>query len=142
MTAATEKKLGKLIHVALIMEKGAWSPIYLRKLDEQHFAWFTVNPDGSETQTPIDAISTEAAIQQAYPFWKSKNIRMLNCGFKYQLPERDEHGINALFWEMVAGYTSPNGIYFDQVAGSNFFVNFASQQALKLWKSLEKQGKL
>lgn len=138
MTAAIEKKLGKLIHIALIMDKGSWQPLYLRKVDDQHFVWFTEN----EETTPIDAISTELAIQQAYPFWKDKYIRMLNCGFKYQLPERDEHGINALFWEMVAGYTSPNGIYFDQVAGSNFFVNFASQQALKLWKSLEKQGKL
>jgi hypothetical protein len=142
MTAPTQKTAGKLIHVALIMDNGSWRPLFLRKIDDQHFAWFAENSDGTEEKTLIDGINTEVAIQKAYPFWKHQYIKMLNCGFKYQLPERDEHGINALFWEMVAGYTSPNGIYFDQVAGSNFFVNFASQHALKMWKSLEKQGRL
>lgn len=125
----------QLIHVAKIFEKGKWSYLYLHK-EEQQYTWFK---DGKPTQ--VTSVNIEEAILNANRHWKMEKIAMLNCGFRYQQPERDEHGMNALFYQMVLGYSSSNGIYFDPILAGNFLVQFASQEALQLWKTLEKNGK-
>jgi len=67
---------------------------------------------------------------------------MVNCGFRYTLPERDEHGYNALFHQMAASYATSNGVYFDEESGNNCFVNFASEEAKNLLKVLQTSKRL
>ena len=66
----------------------------------------------------------------------------MHCGFRYTLPERDEHGLNALFNQMVASYSSSNGVYFEQELGHPCIVQNASIQARLLWKKLKQANRL
>lgn len=131
----------KVIHVARILPKGNLQYLLLRKVDPQTYVWYR-QEGNSEVETSISRTSAEEAIHQARRFWKKDFFRLLNCGFRYTLPERDEHGSNALFHQMIASYSSPNGIYFDEDLGHNCFVNFASQEARDLWETLKTQGRL
>ncbi len=138
-----EKKLGKLIHIAQVMlpRKGP-RLLLLRKVDPVRFEWYEEDDKGRESNTAIFAPSAEEAIRQAYLNWKDHLFRTINCGFRYSLPERDEHGSNALFHQMIASYNSMNGIYFDEDLGHNCLVNFASDEAKRLWKELQSQKRL
>ncbi len=143
MTSKTASKADPLIHAARIFaHEGSWKYLFLRKKGPQNYAWMMEKADDSEEQTAVSSFNVEEAIRQAYPYWKDRSLTMLHCGFLYSLPERDEHGINALFHQMIASYSSGNGIYFDADLGYNCFINFASDEAKNLWKSLEKQGRL
>lgn len=128
----------KIIHLGRI-DRHQPEPIYLllRLLSDYHYAWFKMDTEGSETETPVWGPTTEEAIRLARQYWKLDQFRTVNCGFRYTLPERDEHGSNALFYQMVASYSSMNGIYFDEEVGSNCIVYFASLEARKFWKILQ-----
>lgn len=142
MTSATASKTFKLIHVAKIFNEGQWTYLFLRKKSPFEFVWSQSISDNAEEQTPVSGTSIEEAIRLAYSFWKLNSIAMLNCGFRYSLPERDEHGINALFHQMGASYSSMNGVYFDEESGNNCFINFASDEAKDLWKKLKSQERM
>jgi hypothetical protein len=138
-----EKKRDKLIHLAqVILPKKGPRLLLLRKKDDVHYVWYEETATGDEKETSIFAPTAEEAIRQAYLTWKDSIFRTINCGFRYSLPERDEHGNNALFHQMVASYASMNGVYFDEDVGHNCFVNFASDEAKKLWKDLQGQKRL
>jgi hypothetical protein len=143
MTSTKENSpaIPKLIHVARI-QNGSPIPTYLflRKLNPQLYTWFEQGKNDAETETSVSASNAEEAMRLAYRHWQNHSFRMLNCGFRYNLPERDEHGINALFHQMVASYSSSNGIYFDEDQGNNCFINFASEEARKLWKKLKSKS--
>lgn len=143
-TKAENKSKGKLIHIGRILSHGTVRYLLLRKKDPHTFAWFTEIDNGEEAEepTPGDAPHFEEAMRLARLHWKSHSFRTVNCGFRYTLPERDEHGINALFYQMAASYSSPNGVYFDEELGNNCFVNFASQEARDIWQRLKIQGRL
>lgn len=131
-------KLANLIHVGRIAASGEQGKyLYLRKINPHSYSWF----EESEKETSVNAFTIEEALRLANRTWKSAYFRMVNCGFRYTLPERDEHGINALFYQMVASYTSFNGIYFDEEIGCNCFVQFASDEAKYLWKLLKANEK-
>lgn len=133
----------KLIHVAqLIQPKTGWMHLFLRKIDSHRFTWFEGKIDGDERETEVMGLTVEDAMREAVRKWRKIPFRMINCGFRYTLPERDEHGMNALFHQMAASYSSMNGIYFDEDLGNNCFVNFASLEARDLWQNLKKQNKL
>lgn len=139
----TEKKIGKLIHLAQIMLPKAGSCLLLlRKEDPVRYLWYQEYNTQSERETPIFAPTPEEAILLAYLNWKGNDFKTINCGFRYTLPERDEHGNNALFHQMIASYSSMNGIYFDEDLGHNCFINFASDIAKNLWKQLQSQKRL
>ena len=123
--------LPKLIHIAVIQPHRY---LYLRQKDPHTFVWY----DG-EKETTVSGITIAEAIQKARKWWKEDSFRTLNCGFRYTLPERDEHGCNALFYQMAASYSAPNGIYFDEDLGHNCIVNAASQEALGLWREMKQQ---
>lgn len=116
--------------------------LYLRKNSPHLFTWFKDADNNTETEESVSSPSVEEAIRLARLHWKEDHFRTLGCGMRYTLPERDEHGINALFHQMAASYSSPNGIYFDEELGNNCFVNFASQEARDLWQQLKKQSRL
>ena len=105
--------------------------LLLKKLSENHFQWFEW-----EKATEVQSDCLPKALSSAHKVWKPENFRLLHCGFRYLLPERDQVGSNALFWQMALSYNSPNGRYFDEEAGHLCYVDFASQEALALWKQL------
>lgn len=131
-------KLHRLVHVAHIRPQGY---IFLRESEPSIFSWYE-NVDAHEKNSEISGPTVADAINQARKKWKNHYFRTLNCGFRYNLPERDEHGCNALFHQMVASYDNSNGIYFDEDLGHNCFINFASQEALNMMKQLRSQNLL
>ncbi|MBN9376908.1 MAG: hypothetical protein J0H93_00880 [Chlamydiales bacterium] len=136
------KKLGQLIHVAQItLETKGPRLLFLRKEDPVRFTWYE-DLVQEEKETEVFSTTALEAIRLAYLYWKNYSFKTLNCGFRYTLPERDEHGNNALFHQMIASYSSMNGIYFDEDLGHNCFVNFASDEAKNLWKNLQSQKRL
>lgn len=112
----------KLIHVA---RKG--STLYFLRKKGDDFVWFE-----GENETPIVSKNIEEAIRLANRKW---HFRMLACGFRYTLPERDEHGNNALFYQMAASQKTLTGVYFDEELGHPCIVQNASGEALDLLKT-------
>lgn len=136
-------KPGKVIHAARILAQGGEVRyLLLRQCGDQQFSWFEFHGGETESATPVTGQTIEEAIRLARPFWRQQSFRMVNCGFRYTLPERDEHGLNALFHQMAASYSAFNGVYFDADLGNNCFVNFASDEARALWKTLKEVNKL
>lgn len=130
----TETKNNRLIHVAFIFVKGIGKvSLFLREVSQQHYVWFKAEK-GSEEKTPVNATTIEEAIRLAAFFWKDNSFKTLGCGFRYTLPERDEHGTNALFYQMASSYASMNGIYFDEELGNNCIVHNASLEAREFLK--------
>ncbi|MBA3237412.1 MAG: hypothetical protein H0T62_03560 [Parachlamydiaceae bacterium] len=133
----------KLVHVAFIdRPKIGKSTLFLRKVSENQFNWFEEKRSGDEEEIGLHAPNVEEAIGLARRTLKELGFRTLICGFRYTLPERDEHGINALFWQMAASYTAPGGVYFDEEVGHNCFVQNSSLDALKLFKQLKSQNRI
>lgn len=126
-----------LIHVAehLSKEKGK-QLLFLKKVEPRLYTWFE-----GDSATEITADTIEEVIRLARRHWKEESFRPMMCGFRYTLPERDEHGINALYWQMALSYNSPNGIYFDEEIGCNCIVQNASLEARQLWKELSVEPK-
>lgn len=139
--AETSKPVApKLIHVGKIFPQGGMQWVFLRQISEHLFQWFYAASE--EIATGVTADSVQEAMRLAFRTWKMVYFTTLNCGFRYTLPERDEHGINALFHQMIASLSSPNGIYFDEELGHLCFVQNASIEARDLWKQLQINGKL
>jgi hypothetical protein len=137
------EKKPKLIHVACIQEKNiGFVYLFLRQVNSGHYVWFKEEPASQEKETPISGATVEEAIQRARQFWKDNFFRTLICGFRYTLPERDEHGYNALFHQMVASYASMNGVYFDDELGHNCIVYNASNEARSLSEKLQQTAQL
>lgn len=132
----------KLIHIGIKRTSHASREyVFLRKLSADQFQWF-IEANGNETPTELVATNSEEAMRQANRLWKDEDLQFLMCGFRYNLPERDEHGTNALFHQMAASYNSMNGAYFDEDIGHNCFVQNASLEALSLWRKLAKENRL
>ena len=102
--------------------------LYLRKVEPKLFKWFQ-----DETDTGIQSDRVIEAIRLASEKWKS--FKLLNCGYIYTLPERDEHGNNALFSQMAKSLDSPNGIYFDEDLGHNCIVHQIPLESARLYRS-------
>ncbi len=133
----------QLIHIGFIYTKDKGKcRIFLRKIEANRYVWFVENGNLEESETNVQAATIEEAIRLGRNQWKDQFFRTLNCGFRYTLPERDEHGMNALFYQMVASYGSSNGIYFDDELGHNCFVQASSLEARKIWKILQENSKL
>lgn len=143
MTAAAEPKSRKLIHAGKFFgSDGIWRYLFLRRLSDVRYTWFEESPSGEETETQIEANTPEEAIRLAVRQWKPLYYTNLNCGFRYTLPERDEHGSNAYFHQMASSYASMNGVYYDEELGNNCFVQNSSDEALKLWQRLKRSNSL
>lgn len=128
----------KLIHIAHIYLKNQGHRyLFLRQIEPYRYIWFCEESFGVESETQIWGGTTEEALPAAYQTWKHQGIRMVNCGFRYTLPERDEVGTNALFHQMAASYSSMSGIYFDEDLGANCIVQLASLEARNLLKRLQ-----
>ncbi len=142
MTPTNDKKEASLIHAARILDSGEKRLLLLRKKEPHVFVWLQEGSDGQEIETSISANHIEEAIRLAAKHWKKAQFSPFNCGFRYTLPERDEHGTNALFYQMTASYATSNGVYFDEDLGSNCFVQAASDEAKNLWQKLKTERRL
>ncbi len=129
------EKASKIIHIG-------WAApsqyLFLQEMKEGGFGWF--NDKGELLGISLPHVIQ--AIQYARKKWKENGFRTLRCGTLYTLPERDEHGENALFCQMVKAYSTPNGVYFDPELGHSCVIHNASQEALSLMNSLKKRGSL
>lgn len=133
----------KLIHAAQIhLSKKGPMTLFLRQFEPHLYAWFEENKEGIETQTAVSAPSIDEALRLARKQWQKDSFRTFNCGFRYTLPERDEHGVNALFYQMAESYNSMNGVYQDQDLGHPCVVHNASQEARLLLDRLRQAGRL
>lgn len=141
MTSTSTEKKAKLIHIAKIFT-GQSRYLFLRQMAPDRFVWFEEKGNDAEEETKVSGQTIEEAMRLAVRRWKSDSFQTLICGFRYFLPERDEHGINALFHQMAASYSSSNGIYYDEELGNNCFVQSASQESYLLWKRLAQQKRL
>lgn len=143
-STTTEKKANdKLIHVASIFTpNGEHRYLLLRKKGTDHFIWYEEENLDHENETEVSAQTIEEAMRLAARHWKRYSFRTIVCGFRYTLPERDEHGLNALFHQMSASYNSMNGVYYDEELGNNCFVQSASNEALQLWQRMKAQKRL
>lgn len=133
----------KLIHVALIRVQNVGRIyLFLRQMEPYRYIWFREEQPGIETETGIWGGTAEEALLAAYRAWRLDDIRTLNCGFRYTLPERDEVGTNALFHQMAASYNSMTGVYFDEELGFNCTVQNASVEAKNLWQRLQQTSQI
>ena len=132
----------KLIHAACIFAPdGTNHFLFLRKKSADHFCWYEEQND-TEKETEVSGPTIEEALRLAARYRKRHSFRTVICGFRYTLPERDEHGINALFHQMAGSYSSMNGVYYDDELGNNCFVQNASNEAYQLWQRLKTQKRL
>ena len=137
LKSMSQNDLNTLIHLAKYHppHQGERN-LFLRKESPFRYTWFE-EIDGKVIATDVSGSSIEEAIRLAHHAWKGQSFRTVICGFRYNLPERDEHGMNALFYQMASSYHSPNGVYFDKELGHNCFVQNASKEALEQLKQLE-----
>ncbi len=122
-------------HVGLIYPK---QYLFLNKLNSSEFQWVKAFFPSNRTEpTPCKGATASEAIRAANRLWSAHYFRLLHCGFRYALPERDEVGCNALFWQMAQSYAASNGRYFDPDVGHLCYVDFASQEALEIWRQIQ-----
>lgn len=134
---------GKLIHVATHFKTGrGWVLLYLRKTADQGYSWYEDAGNGDEAATDVSAETPEEALRLANRRWKDMAFRTIRCGYRFTLPERDEIGSNALFHQMVASYSTMNGVYFDEELGHQCIVKEISQEAFDLYKLLSAASRL
>ncbi|MBA2369252.1 MAG: hypothetical protein H0V82_09550 [Candidatus Protochlamydia sp.] len=112
--------------------------LILKRPDSFQHVWFTLSKAGEEKATSVWGGTPQEAIQAARKIWREGPFQTINCGFRYTLPERDQHGANALFCQMAASYSSPTGVYFEEELGANCIVQNASLEARDLYKRLIK----
>jgi hypothetical protein len=137
-TSTESKPQRKIIHAGCLND-GTY--LLLRQEGPNTFRWW-IDAGAAEKETDVSANTVEEAIRLAHRKWKNEYFRTVICGFRYTLPERDEHGMNALFHQMVSSYSSPNSTYNDEELGHACQVHAASDEALRLWKKLKQQNRL
>lgn len=122
--------MANLIHIGRIGS----TYFYLRKIDSQ-FTWFK-----EENPTEVNATTAEEAIRLAFQSWA--HFRLLGCGYRFSLPERDEHGLPAYFDQMVKSINTLNGIYFEESLGYNCIVHQIPSETRQLYEKLKSLNKL
>lgn len=120
----------KLVHIAKTDE----GLLFLREEAPNNYAWFS-----KDEKTPVEAPTIPEAIRLAYKYYALDHFQPLLCGYKFTLPERDEHGNNALFQDMVQSLNSMNGIYFDDKLGYNCIVHQIPLASRELYEKLKKK---
>lgn len=112
-------------HVASYYPKGRKAYLFLYLTKEEEYQW-----EGTSLLAP----SLDEALSLARETYSRDYFSPLNCGFRYHLPIRDETGTPAFFWQMAQSYATSNGHYFDKSVGHMCYVDFASKEALELWR--------
>ena len=130
--------MGEIIHIGEIYPQQI---LLLRKVHDNHYAWFLEDRE-KEEQTEISAPNIEEAIRLAKKNWKHNFFKLIPSGFRFTLPERDEHGNNALFYQAVRSLNSMNGIYFDEELGCNCIVHQIPLRIRELYTKFKSKQEL
>lgn len=136
-----EKATSNLLHVAMIHTSSGLKYLFLRRLDKDHLAWFLEDERG-ELKTSLEARSLDDAMRIARKAWKNDSFNTIGCGYKFTLPERDEHGNNAFWRDMCLSLNSFNGVYYDEELGHNCIVNQIPLNSRLLYEKLKKENRL
>lgn len=136
----SDVKTNRIIHVGVLKKGNKKHYFFLKEMSSMLYKWEDEESPYKDLQ--IYGQTIEEAISEAKKFFKDQEFYFLNCGFRYTLPERDEHGINALFFQMKDSYNASNGVYFDEILGNNCYVQFASLEALNLLRKLQLEPRL
>lgn len=134
--------MSNLIHIAQIdslNHSRIW--LYLRHTEPQIYTWFQ-EINGKEEPTAISSSNIEEAIRLARREWQNQNFQPFMVGYRFTLPERDEHGNNALFYQMVKSLNSFNGVYFDEELGHNAIIHQIPLIAREIYEKLKVQNRL
>lgn len=135
--------MSKIIHVGKVhlpKRRGSNYAI-LREISPKDFRWF-IEDKGQEKETGIKGESIPQAIHNAKKRWKDSAFNPMHCGIRFELPERDQHGTKALFYQMIQSQRHNNGVYFDIKLNQQCIVQNISNEALLLMSRWEKEGKL
>lgn len=117
----------KLIHLA----ESDLGRLYLQETSEGRYQWFL-----GGAPTGVEASSTEEAFRLATRRYAQNHFEPLQAGYKFTLPERDEHGAPALFIDMVRSLETPSGQYFDPASGHNYIVHQIPTRSRELYKNM------
>lgn len=121
------------IHVA---KRGKGVYLFLKKSAPDTYQWFE-----GEKELAIRGNSVEEACRALAGAMRGEDgFTFLACGSRFTLPERDEHGMNALFSQMAASFGASSGVYFDSELGHSCIVKNASQEAYDLYRKLCKMN--
>lgn len=105
----------KIIHIAKLDRDKI---ITLQELTPGLFDWFD-----QDKSLNLSSSSIEEAFKKGRKELKARGFSPIHCGYKFTLPERDEHGKEALYIDMMKSLASPNGIFFDETMGHNAVVH-------------------
>ena len=120
----------KIIHLAKKWHAGRLQLLALVLLGK-NYEWIQA-PLEDFVKTDLRAHSIEEAIVLARKTWKEEGFFLVNCGYRYTLPERDEHGLEALFHQMAKSLASMTGVYQDEELGHLCLVQNVSLEARHL----------
>ncbi|KAF3362807.1 Uncharacterized protein PHSC3_000666 [Chlamydiales bacterium STE3] len=126
--------MSEIIHIGKIAPQQLF---ILRRINDNCYVWCLGKEEG-DVETEIQAPTIEEALQVAKQSWKKEAFTFVPCGFRFTLPERDEHGINALFYQAARSLNSFNGVYFDEELGHNCIVHQIPLRIQKLIRGLSK----
>ncbi|MCB1119487.1 MAG: hypothetical protein KDK65_05965 [Chlamydiia bacterium] len=85
----------------------------------------------------VQGESVEEALRLAWR--KVEGFRPFHCGMRFTLPERDEIGMEAYYWQMAKALEG-NGVYFDEELGHSCSVREISLEAKELYRELSQHG--
>jgi hypothetical protein len=132
----------RLIHIARIYPREGGGTLYLRQKEPNLFLWYQEDAQGNERETSVAAPTIEEALRLGARQWREDYFQTLGCGYRFTLPERDEHGMNALFCQMSAALQTMNGVYFDEDLGHHCSVKQIPSAAYELWIKLKNANRL
>lgn len=132
----------KLMHIATISTERGRTELFLRQVDPKIYRWYRLDRTGNEIETAVASDTIEDSIRQAGVHWKLEHFSPMLCGYRFTLPERDEHGNNALFYQMASALQTMNGIYFDEELGHFCVIKQIPLVAKEYWKQLNLEKKL
>lgn len=130
----------KLIHAATLERTSEY--LFLRQKEPKLYAWYVDDGKGNEAETSVSADTVAEAIRLAVRHWRHDGFKALGCGYCFMLPERDEHGMNALFYQMSLSLQTLNGVYFEDDYGYYCSVKQIPSASRELWSKLKAAKRL
>ena len=140
MADLMQKNAARLMHIGVIRDVGGSHLLFLREVDRKYH-WF-LEKRGEEEKTALGADKMEEAIQLAYREWGRLEFRFLGCGYRFTLPERDEHGDPASFYQMVKALQSSSYTYMDEDLGHLCVIKQIPSFARELYHRLSESKQL
>jgi len=117
--------------IAFVKDRDLGAATLFLYKEENAFRWFKAN-----TSLPLAAKTISQAVYQARRSFRLSAFRLLDCGKLFTLPERDEHGAFANFFEFSQAMAAPNYTYFDKERGHLCQVKEFSQEAVLVYNKL------